>query len=108
MQLWKTFVDYIDIGIKVLHIPTDEVLVYTTIDSPERASPEAMALCFAVYYVSTVAMEESQALEILSEDKISSIQRYKLGFEQSFAFADFLENPTMTLLKALAIYLVRL
>ncbi|KAH6657802.1 fungal-specific transcription factor [Truncatella angustata] len=108
MQLWKIFVDYIDMTIKVLHIPTDEILVYTAIDNPEAASAEVLALCYAVYCISVLAVDENEVQSTLSEDKISSLKRFKLGFEQSLARADFLDNPTVTLLKALSIYLVAL
>lgn len=45
---------------------------------------------------------------ITGEDKIASLRRFKLGLEQAFAKADFLQHPSISLLQALSIYLVGL
>ncbi|KAG8420110.1 hypothetical protein J3459_011386 [Metarhizium acridum] len=107
VQLWRVFVDNVDCFFKILHIPTSEVLVYTVINDPTTASPEALALCYAVYYASTVALDEREDCpRLLGEPWLSALHRYKAGLEQSFAQADLLENPTVLLLQAMAIYLV--
>ncbi|EFY92528.1 C6 transcription factor, putative [Metarhizium acridum CQMa 102] len=106
VQLWRVFVDNVDCFFKILHIPTSEVLVYTVINDPATASPEALALCYAVYYASTVALDEREDCpRLLGEPWLSALHRYKAGLEQSFAQADLLENPTVLLLQAMAIYL---
>lgn len=40
------------------------------------------------------------------EERESNLYQFKIGFEQALAQADFLDNPTVTLLHALGIYLV--
>ncbi|CAM1508848.1 Fc.00g025870.m01.CDS01 [Cosmosporella sp. VM-42] len=105
MQLWKVFVDNVDPCTKVLHIPTDEVMVYTVVADPSKASTESLGLCFAVYYLATIALEPGDVEAITGEDKEISLRRFKTGLEQALAHADFLENPTVVLLQALAIYL---
>ena len=108
MQLWKTYVDDIDSCIKVIHVPTTEVVVYTVMDDPDNASMEALALCFAIYYAATMGLDSTDGCAtLLGEDWGASLQRFKTGFEQALAHADFLENPTVMLLQAMAIYLVR-
>ena len=106
MQLWKVFVDNVDSCTKILHIPTDEVLVYTVAADPSKASSEALGLCYAIYYLAIVALNPVDAQAITGEDKSMSLHRFKTGLEQALAHADFLENPTVILLQALAIYLV--
>jgi len=105
-QLWKIYVDNVDPCSKVLHIPTDEVVIFTAIDDPINASPDAMALCFAVYYAATVARDADAAQEVVREEILPSLQQFKTGLELAFALADFLENPTLLLLQALGIYVV--
>lgn len=109
MQLWKTFVDNVDSCIKVVHVPTAEVIVYTVMDNPDNASMEALALCFAIYYAAAIALDLTDSCAtIVGEDWGASLQRFKTGLEQALAHADFLENTTVMLLQAMAIYLVRL
>ena len=94
------------IGLKLLHLPTDEVKVYSTIDDPTTASPDNLALSFAIYFAATVSLDDPEAQLILEQDKHRLLLRFKLGLEQAFAYGDFLDRPTMTALHALAVYLV--
>ncbi|KAH6959903.1 hypothetical protein BKA56DRAFT_500347 [Ilyonectria sp. MPI-CAGE-AT-0026] len=105
MQLWRVFVDNVDPCSKVLHIPTDEITIYTAIDDPSSASPEVLALCCAVYYAATVALEPAEVANILGDDKYVILHQFKKGIEQAFAHSEFLEAPTVVLLQALAVYL---
>ena len=94
------------VGLKVLHLPTDEVKVYSTINDPITASPDNLALSFAIYFAATVSLGGPEAHVILEQDKDMLLLRFKAGLEQAFAYGDFLDRPTMTALHALAIYLV--
>ena len=107
-RLWNIYVQKIEscIGLKLLHLPTDEVKVYSTIDDPTTASPDNLALSFAIYFAATVSLDGPEAQLILEQDKHRLLLRFKLGLEQAFAYGDFLDRPTMTALHALAVYLV--
>lgn len=95
------------IGLKLLHLPTDEEKIYSVIDDPTKASFENLALCFAVYFASTVSLEDGpEAQGILGQDKHALLLSFKVGLEQAFAHGGFLDCPTLTGLHALAIYLV--
>ncbi|KAH8648864.1 hypothetical protein BGZ61DRAFT_376263 [Ilyonectria robusta] len=104
MQLWRVYVDSVDPCIKILHIPTDEISIYTTIDDPNNASTEVLAVCYAVYFAATVALEPAEVANLLEDDKYSCLYKFKKGVEQAFARGEFLEAPTVGLLQALAIY----
>jgi len=93
-------------GLKLLHLPTDELKVYSTIDRPTDSSFENLALCFAIYFASTVSLDDEEAQTILGQDKCAHLLSFKAGLEQAFAQGDFLDRPTLTGLHALAIYLV--
>ena len=107
-KLWNTYVQNVEscIGLKLLHLPTDEVKVYSTIDDPISASPDTLALSFAIYFSATISLDGPEAQVFLEQDKHKLLLRFKLGLEQAFAYGDFLDRPTMTALHALAIYLV--
>ncbi|KAK1996581.1 fungal-specific transcription factor domain-containing protein [Colletotrichum falcatum] len=108
IELWKNYVDKIESCSKVLHRPTAEVLIYTTIDDPRSAPPDAMAVMFAIFFVSAVILDASSVQDLTGEDKVTCLHRFKRGLEQAFAKADFLEHPSVKLLQALAVYMAAL
>ncbi|KAF5249665.1 hypothetical protein FANTH_4973 [Fusarium anthophilum] len=108
IYLWRVYVDRVDPCSKVLHIPTDQITIYTVIDDPDRASPEAMAICYAVLFAAVVVLEPTEITIPLQDDKHAYLTRFKLGLEQAFAHSEFLEAPTIGLLQAFSIYLTTL
>jgi hypothetical protein len=109
VRLWNVYVHNVEgcAGLKVLHLPTDEVKVYSTIDRPATASLDNLGLCFAIYFASTVSLDEGEAKTVFADSPQTNLLDFKLGLEQAFAQGDFLDRPTLTALHALAIYLVR-
>ncbi|KAK2017362.1 fungal-specific transcription factor domain-containing protein [Colletotrichum eremochloae] len=108
IELWKNYVDRVELCNKVLHRPTAEVLIYTAIDDPHSAPLDAMAVMFAVFFVSAVILEPSTVQGLTGEDKVTCLHRFKTGLEQAFAKADFLEHPSVKLLQALTVYMAAL
>jgi hypothetical protein len=94
------------VGLKLLHLPTDEIKIYSVIDNPVAASLDDLSLSFAIYFAATSALENSEAPATMGQDKHTLLLRFKIGLEQAFAHGDFLNSPTVTGLHALAIYLV--
>lgn len=107
IHLWRVFVDRVDPCCKILHIPTDEVTIYTVIDEPDVASAEAVAKCYAVYFFAVVVMGPAEVTTLLEIDKYTFLTVLKKGVEQALAHSELLEAPTVGLLQAFAIYLVR-
>ncbi|KAF0320980.1 fungal specific transcription factor [Colletotrichum asianum] len=90
-------------SVKILHVPTDEATVYSTIAEAHRAKAENLALCFAIYFVSVAVPDRADRRG--QEERTLNLHRSRKGLEQALAHANFLERPTITLLKALGIYL---
>ncbi|VUC28137.1 unnamed protein product [Clonostachys rosea] len=107
LRLWRLYGERVEdvTGHKVLHGPTDEVKVYTTIDDPSNASYENLALCYAIYFTATVSLEKSETEQVLEDDRTTSLFSFKIGLEQAFAWGDYLDRPSLTSLFAMAIYL---
>lgn len=105
--LWQTYVQIVDPTIKVLHIPTDEVVVFTAIHKPHSVTKDVLALVSAIYFASAIALEPHEALTVLGVDRLTALKCLKAQFHQRLAEADMLENPTLEVLQGLAIYLVR-
>lgn len=109
IRLWNSFAECVDncTGLKLLHIPTDEIKVFSVVQHPQSASLEDLSLCFAVYFAASVSMTEPELEAILyPSDRVATLLSFKTGFEQSLAHADFLDSPTFTTFQALAVYLV--
>ncbi|EWY79894.1 hypothetical protein FOYG_16959 [Fusarium oxysporum NRRL 32931] len=107
LKLWNIYLERIEsgTGLKVLHIPTDEVRVCATIENPAEIQLENLALCFAIFFAATAILEPAEAQALLDEDSVTRQFKFKTGLEQALAEAEVLENPTLTLLNAMAIYL---
>ncbi|KAF5594978.1 hypothetical protein FPCIR_4602 [Fusarium pseudocircinatum] len=104
IELWNIYLNNVEIilGLKFTHIPTDEVRVYSTIDDPASAKFDDLAFCYSIYFAAAISLEDSTSF---FPDKATELQRFKMGIEQAFAHGDFFNRPTLTGLRALAIYL---
>ncbi|RBR19922.1 hypothetical protein FVER53590_12232 [Fusarium verticillioides] len=104
IELWNIYLNNVEIilGLKLTHIPTDEVRVYSTIADPASAKFDELAFCYSIYFAAAVSLEDSTSFFL---DKATELQRSKMGIEQAFAHGDFFNQPTLTGLRALAIYL---
>lgn len=105
IELWNIYLNNVEIilGLKLTHIPTDEVKVYSTIDDPVTEQFDDLAFCYSIYFAAAVSLEDTTSLFL---DKTTELERFKMGIEQAFAHGDFFNRPTLTGLRALAIYLV--
>ena len=105
IELWNIYLNNVEIilGLKLTHIPTDEVRVYSTIDDPVTEKFDDLAFCYSIYFAAAVSLEDTTSLFL---DKTTELERFKMGIEQAFAHGDFFNRPTLTGLRALAIYLV--
>lgn len=108
MRLWNIYVNNASCssGFELLHVPTDELKVCSTIDDPASAPYENLALSFAIYFTSVVSMDDAEARVILRQDKTALLLQFKTGLEQSLAHGNFLDCPTLTSLYAYIVYLV--
>ncbi|MCJ1312438.1 hypothetical protein MMC25_006112 [Agyrium rufum] len=106
-KLWNKYIENVEDcpSLKLLHIPTDEVKVYTTIEAPSKAPFESLALCFAIYFVTTISLQDEEVQTLFGQTRNSILLGFKAGLEQALAHGDFLDRPTISGLQAMAIYL---
>ena len=107
MQLWQAYIQNVDISVKVLHIPTAEVMVFAAIDNPASVAKDFKALVYSIFFAAAVSIRDHEVLPVLGTDRSTALRRLKSQFNQSLAEADPLENPSMLCLKAIVIHLVR-
>lgn len=106
IQLWQAFVNNVDPLTKILHIPTAHITVFTAINNPSEVVEDVNALLFSIYFAATTSLPADDAMNLLGQGKSIALKIFKQDLEQSLARANILDNPSLTLLQALAIYLV--
>ncbi|OGM45412.1 cytochrome P450 oxidoreductase GliC-like [Aspergillus bombycis] len=105
-QLWQIYRNNVDPVVKILHLPTVEPLVYSTMNG--EGSDDCRALLFAIYFAAVTSLAEVDAANLLGRDRRSSLLDFQARFEKVMVDAAFLDAPSMLSLQALAIYIVRL
>ncbi|KAF2438488.1 hypothetical protein P171DRAFT_423715 [Karstenula rhodostoma CBS 690.94] len=90
--------------VRVIHMPT---LLKTTCSpgSTTALAPSDEALFFGVYYAAIASMEDSEVQSSFGVSRAVLTTKYRLGLETCLARADFLNNPTITVVKALTLFL---
>ncbi|ETS74371.1 hypothetical protein PFICI_14237 [Pestalotiopsis fici W106-1] len=104
IQLWQTFILNVDPMFKILHIPTVQPIVYAAINEPHDVKPDLRALLFAIYF-SALTSTLRDVASCLNQDHEAELERFKRGIEISLSQADFLDQPTMQALQAMAIFI---
>lgn len=106
IQLWQAFISNVDPLTKIFHIPTVQVVVFEAINNPSKSAKDVNSLLFGIYFAATTSLQAGDVEHLLGQDKSTVLKIFKQGFEQSLEQANVLDNPTLTSLQALAIYLV--
>lgn len=103
------YVKSVDPVVKVLHIPTVQSAVVTTILDPKSAQPSTLALTFAIYYaaVTVLCYDDNNKEDIgLPWEKSVLLELYKTALNRLLIRPDLLNGPQLADLQALAIYVV--
>lgn len=94
----------VNLFIRVVHMPTllkssRSPGFMTEIDSSDEA------LFFGVYYAAVASMEDSDVQSSFGVSRAALTVKYSLGLENCLARADFLNNPSISVVKALTLFL---
>ncbi|RKK96220.1 hypothetical protein BFJ68_g14482 [Fusarium oxysporum] len=105
MHLWKVFVTSVDPLLKVLHIPTTQIAVYTALHQNFEAAADFHCLLFAIFFAATTALSTDDVQHLLSYDKTTALGNFREGFERALEKGNVFEVPTVNALQALGIFL---
>ena len=108
MQLWQSYLNNVDVLLKVLHIPTTQPFVFAAINNTKDISLDQSALLFSIYYTAVTSLCEAEILLMFGDDRQSVLKRFQRGLEVSLHLVKFLDSPTITCLQAISIYLVNI
>ncbi|KAJ1330813.1 C6 transcription factor AsaR [Microdochium nivale] len=104
-QLWRVFVQNTTGLLCLLHIPTTQTTVFTAIDNPSGAPADSVCLLHAICFSAITSMYPAEAAILLGMPKAEALGRAKTGFETGLAAANIMEQPTVTALQAIALFL---
>lgn len=106
LRLWTVYAERVDPVLKILHIPTAQSAMIAMISGPKQTNHSLEALAFAVYFAAATSLSENEMSTISVDSRQGFLQKCKLGLNQAITKADFLNEPNMTTLQALAIFAV--
>lgn len=109
LQLWTVYVKSVDPVLKILHIPTTQSTVVATVLDPRSARSSTAALMFAIYFAAITALchgDNNNELIDLPCEKSVLLKRYKTALDRLLLVTDLMNQPEITALQALAIYVV--
>ena len=104
-QLWQIYRNNVDPVVKILHLPTVEPLVYSTMNG--EGSDDCRALLFAIYFAAVTSLSEVDAANLLGRNRRCCLLDFQARIEKVLIDAACLDAPSMLSLQALAIYIVR-
>ncbi|KAF7169140.1 hypothetical protein CNMCM5623_001927 [Aspergillus felis] len=105
-QLWQSYLNNVDVLLKVLHVPTTQPVIYAAINNTKNISLDQSALLFSIYYAAVTSLRAADILLMFGEDRQSVLKRFQRGLEVSLHMAKFLDSPTIISLQAMSIYLL--
>ncbi|KAJ2907279.1 fungal-specific transcription factor [Zalerion maritima] len=108
IQLWELYVQNVDPSHKVLHIPSDQNTIFSSIANPDSTPPDAQCLLFAILLAAITILTPEDTKDLLGDSKGRLSRNFKLGFDLSFAQSDFLNKPNMRGLQGAEILLFTL
>jgi hypothetical protein len=91
---------------KVLHIPTAQITIFTAINDSDKASHETRALLMCVCHSAVMSLTADETEALIHQSRLTTLERFRTGLEQSLAAANMMENPTLTALQVMGLFLV--
>jgi hypothetical protein len=84
------------------------VTIYEAIHGPERAPAEVKCLLFSIYFAAIATLSPSEVYRLLSRDKVTALDNFRLELELSLSIANVFGSPSVMGVQALGIFLVRI
>lgn len=107
LRLWNVYIKSVDPVLKILHIPSVQSTVVATILDPSSAPSSTLALTFAIYFAAVTALCHDKNKDPI-DLPLETLERYRRSLDRLLMVPDLMDQPDLTALQALAIYVVSL
>ncbi|ODA79396.1 hypothetical protein RJ55_04989 [Drechmeria coniospora] len=104
--LWSVYQENVEPLIKVLHVPTTELILRDARRNSEKLTPGNEALAFAVYFSAITSLEPDEIETNFSCNKVDLVAHYRFALEQSLAKANFLDTSDIAVVQAFVLFLI--
>ncbi|PNY24354.1 transcriptional regulatory protein [Tolypocladium capitatum] len=104
--LWSVYQENVEPLIKVVHVPTTELVLRDARISPEKLTPGHEALVFAIYFAAVTSLEPDEVETNFGTNKDDLLVQYRFALEQSLAKANFLDTSDIAVVQAFTIFLI--
>ncbi|KAF1737516.1 Bikaverin cluster transcription factor bik5 [Beauveria bassiana] len=104
--LWSVYQENVEPLIKILHVPTIDVLLREARRDATTLSPANEALVFVIYFSAITALEAEDVQTNFGADKFALLAQYRFAVEQALAKANFLNTSEITVLQAFTLFLL--
>ncbi|PHH78734.1 hypothetical protein CDD82_2879 [Ophiocordyceps australis] len=104
--LWAAYQNHVEPLVKLLYIPSMDVMVQEAKRGPENLSPSNEALLFAIYYAAVTSLEAEEIGTNFGVNKDDLLGRYRFALEQALAQAGFLDTSEIAVVQAFTLFLI--
>ncbi|KAJ3572819.1 hypothetical protein NPX13_g4920 [Xylaria arbuscula] len=105
-RLWQIFLDRVNPLTKIIHVPSMQSIVMNAANDIKQVPLSEQALLFAIYSMAVVSLNMQEVVQILGMTREEAISRYTRGTKLALARANFMKNYNMSILQALALYML--
>ncbi|KHN94656.1 uncharacterized protein MAM_07411 [Metarhizium album ARSEF 1941] len=104
--LWSVYKENVEPLIKLMHVPSVELILQDARRNHGRLTPGNEALVFAIYFAAITSLEPDEVQANLGANKDDMIAQYRFAVEQSLAKANFLDTSDLAVLQSFALFLI--
>ncbi|TWU76311.1 hypothetical protein ED733_005737 [Metarhizium rileyi] len=104
--LWSIYQENVEPLIKLLHIPSVELILGDSRRNNGKLSPSNEVLVFAIYFAAITSLEPDEVQANFGSNKDDMLAQYRFAVEQSLAKANFLDTSDLVVLQSFTLFLI--
>ncbi|EQK97767.1 fungal specific transcription factor domain-containing protein [Ophiocordyceps sinensis CO18] len=104
--LWSVYQENVEPLIKLLHIPTTDLILRDARKNSDKLSPGQEALAFSIYFAAVTSLEPEEIVTNFGASKEDLLAQHRFALEQSLAKANFLDTSDVTVIQAFTLFLI--
>ncbi|KAL3428146.1 fungal specific transcription factor domain-containing protein [Phlyctema vagabunda] len=98
--LWRVFVQNVDSIMKLVHIPSMQIIINQVGHSQASQPPHIEALLSAIYLAAVISLAEDEVFLMLGKKRSELLPAYRFRLEQALSRANLLNTKHLTTLQA--------
>ena len=105
--LWSTYTTYVDFTLKVLHIPSTQLLIDKALSSAPQISKGAYCIIAAIKFAAVTVLKETNCQNAFHTGRQALLEIFRQELQCALRAAGFLVSQDLATLQAFIIFLVR-